>query len=87
MFGGYYRTTVLTLSQQQSRMKQNQQQELLRQMRPDMTQQQYQAQMMRNMQQNGTMAMSLKQNNLARAAMANNQNKLVTSLTAFPYAC
>lgn len=30
--------------------------------------------MMRNMQ-NGNMAMNMKQNNLARAAMANNQNK------------
>ncbi|KAI6767791.1 hypothetical protein HG530_005800 [Fusarium avenaceum] len=47
-------------------------QELLRQMRPDMSQQQ-QYQMMRNMQ-NGNMAMNMKQNNLARAAMANNQN-------------
>ncbi|OAQ75631.1 SOM1 protein [Purpureocillium lilacinum] len=59
----------------QSRLKQTQQQELLRQMRPGMEmsqmtpqQQQY---MMRNMQ-NGNMAM--KQGNLARAAMANNQN-------------
>ena len=42
-------------------------------MRPDMTQQQ-QYQMMRNMQ-NGGMAMNMKQGNLARAAMANNQNK------------
>jgi hypothetical protein len=40
-------------------------------MRPDMTQQQYQ--MMR--MQNGGMAMNMKQGNLARAAMANNQNK------------
>ncbi|KAF5679799.1 hypothetical protein FHETE_690 [Fusarium heterosporum] len=47
-------------------------QELLRQMRPDMSQQQ-QYQMMRNMQ-NGGMAMNMKQGNLARAAMANNQN-------------
>ncbi|KAF4995363.1 hypothetical protein FGRMN_5147 [Fusarium graminum] len=47
-------------------------QELLRQMRPEMSQQQ-QYQMMRNMQ-NGGMAMNMKQGNLARAAMANNQN-------------
>lgn len=39
-------------------------------MRPEMTPQQ-QYQMMRNM--NGNMAMGMKQNNLARAAMANNQ--------------
>lgn len=58
-------------TQQQSRMKQNQQQELLRQMRPNMTPQQFQ--MMRNMQNEG-MAMNMKQGNLARAAMANNQN-------------
>ena len=59
-------------AQQQSRLKQNQQQELLRQMRPDgmqMTPQQQQY-MMRNMP-NGQMAM--KPGNLARAAMANNQ--------------
>lgn len=43
-------------------------------MRPDLAaQQQYQAQMMR--MQNGTMNMNMKQGNLARAAMANNQNK------------
>lgn len=43
-------------------------------MRPnDVAQQQYQAQMMR--MQNGNMNMGLKQGNLARAAMANNQNK------------
>lgn len=56
-------------------MKQTQQQELLRQMRPDLAaqQQQYQAQQfMRNMQ-NNPMAMSMNKNNLARAAMANNQ--------------
>lgn len=41
-------------------------------MRPDMSQQQFQ--MMRNMQ-NGAMPMNMKQGNLARAAMANNQNK------------
>jgi hypothetical protein len=40
-------------------------------MRPDMTQQQYHH-MMR--MQNG-MGMGMKQGNLARAAMANNQNK------------
>jgi hypothetical protein len=52
-------------------MRQNHQQEMLRQMRPDMaSQQQY---MMRNMQNTG-MGMAMKQgNNLARTAMANNQ--------------
>jgi hypothetical protein len=47
-------------------------------MRPEMAQQHYQAQIMRNVQNmNGAMAagMNMKQNNLARAAMANNQNK------------
>lgn len=54
-------------------MRQSQQQELLRNMRPDMAgNPQYQAQMMRHMQQNGAMAMK---GNLARTAMANNQNK------------
>jgi hypothetical protein len=42
-------------------------------MRPDNQQLQYQAQLMRGMQ-NGNM-MNLKQGGLARAAMANNQNK------------
>lgn len=50
---------------------------MLRQIRPggmDLAaqQQQYQAQMMRNMQ-NGNVPMGMKQGNLARAAMANNQ--------------
>ncbi|KAI8623149.1 hypothetical protein F5Y19DRAFT_493226 [Xylariaceae sp. FL1651] len=54
-------------TQQQSRMRQNQQQELLRQMRPDMYNN-----MMRPMP-NG-MQMNQKQPNLARTAMANNQN-------------
>jgi hypothetical protein len=40
-------------------------------MRPDMAAQQ---QYMMRMQQNGAMGMGMKQNNLARAAMANNQN-------------
>ncbi|SPN99500.1 related to Som1 protein [Cephalotrichum gorgonifer] len=53
----------------QSRLRQSQQQELLRQMRPDVNPQ-YQ-QMMR--MQNGGMGMAGKQG-LARAAMANNQN-------------
>jgi hypothetical protein len=46
-------------------------------MRPEMAQQHYQAQIMRNVQNmNGAMAgMNMKQGNLARAAMANNQNK------------
>lgn len=43
-------------------------------MRPELAQQQYQAQMMRNMQ-NQQMGLSMKQGNLARAAMANNQQK------------
>lgn len=61
-------------TQQQSRMKQSQHQEMLRQMRPDMTPQQFQqAQLMRNMN-NGNMNMQMKQGNLARTAMANNQN-------------
>jgi hypothetical protein len=56
-------------------MKASQQQEMLRQMRPELSaQQQYQAHYLRNMQ-NNNMAMTMKQqqNNLARAAMANNQ--------------
>ncbi|PON28529.1 hypothetical protein TGAM01_v202376 [Trichoderma gamsii] len=65
-------------TQQQQRMKQSQQQEMLRQMRPEISAQQYQAQaFMRNMQNtNMTMAMKQQQHqtNLARAAMANNQN-------------
>lgn len=59
-------------------MKQSQQQEMLRQMRPEMSAQQYQAQaFMRNMQNTQNMTMAMKQQhqtNLARAAMANNQN-------------
>lgn len=48
---------------------------MLRQMRPDMTPQQQQLQMMR-MQQNGGMNMAMKQpNNMAQRAMANSQNK------------
>jgi hypothetical protein len=42
-------------------------------MRPDLAQQQYQAQLMRSM--NNNMPINMKQGNLARAAMANNQNK------------
>jgi hypothetical protein len=54
-------------------MRQAQQQDMLRQMRPDFTQQQ-QLHMMRNMQ-NGPM-MNMKQgNSLPRTAMANSQNK------------
>ncbi|KAL6890389.1 hypothetical protein GGI43DRAFT_387590 [Trichoderma evansii] len=69
---------------QQQRMKQSQQQEMLRQMRPELSaQQQYQAQFMRNMQNNNmTMAMKQQQNNLARAAMANNQNPQMQMLQA-----
>jgi hypothetical protein len=58
-------------TQQQSRLKQNQQ-EMLRQMRPDMAQQQYQAQLIRSM--GGNMQMVNKSGALARTAMANNQN-------------
>lgn len=48
---------------------------MLRQMRPEMTQQQQQLQMIR-MQQNGGMNMAMKQpNSIAQRAMANNQNK------------
>lgn len=56
-------------------MRQTQQQEMLRQMRPDFAQAQYQQQMMRNLQQqNGAMNIGLKQgNNLPRTAMANSQ--------------
>lgn len=42
-------------------------------MRPDMAQTQQYHQMMR--MPNGPMGMQMKQGNLARAAMANNQNK------------
>jgi hypothetical protein len=64
-------------------MRQSQQQEMLRNMRPDMAgNPQFQAQMMRQMQQhNGAMGMNMKQGNLARTAIANNQNKLVSFLT------
>lgn len=40
----------------------------------DMAQQQFNAQMMRNMQ-NGAVGMNMKQGSLVRTAMANNQNK------------
>ncbi|KAH7375392.1 SOM1 protein [Plectosphaerella cucumerina] len=61
-------------TQQQSRQRQTQQQDLLRGMRPDpgsLTQQQY-SQMIRL--NNGAMAMGMKPGTLARTAMANNQN-------------
>ncbi|OLN81165.1 Transcriptional activator somA [Colletotrichum chlorophyti] len=64
-------------TQQQSRMRQNQQQAMLRDMRPEnlAAQQQYHSQMMRNMQNGGGMAgMNMNKSNLARTAMANNQN-------------
>jgi hypothetical protein len=51
-------------------MKQSAQQEMLRQMRPD--QMQFNPAMMRNMPNGMQMA---NKNNLARTAMANNQNK------------
>lgn len=46
---------------------------MLRQMRPDMTQQQQY--LMRNMQNGNMAAMNMNKGNLARTAMANNQNK------------
>ena len=54
-------------------MRQNQQQEMLRSMRPDMNPQQ-QAFMLRNMQNNMAMG-GMKGGALARTAMANNQHK------------
>ncbi|KAK3942936.1 transcriptional regulator of filamentous growth FLO8 [Diplogelasinospora grovesii] len=63
-------------TQQQSRLRQEQQQNMLRQIRPEsyaQQQQQYNQQLMRGMQ-NGTMNMNMKPGNqLQRAAMANNQ--------------
>lgn len=61
------------MAQTQSRLRQNQQQEMLRNMRPDPSIQQQQF-MMRGMP-NGPMNMNMKQQqaNLARTAMANNQ--------------
>lgn len=55
-------------------MRQEQQQNMLRQIRPEFAQQQaqYQQQMMRGMQ-NGGMNMNMKPNPIQRAAMANNQ--------------
>jgi hypothetical protein len=52
-------------------MKQTAQQEMLRQMRPD--QMQFNPAMMRNMP-NGMQLAAANKNNLARTAMANNQN-------------
>ncbi|KAK4040166.1 hypothetical protein C8A01DRAFT_15927 [Parachaetomium inaequale] len=62
-------------TQQQSHMRQQQQRDMLRQMRPDLAaQQQFHQQMMRGMP-NGAMNMAMKPGNqLQRAAMANNQN-------------
>ncbi|KAK9417034.1 hypothetical protein SUNI508_09273 [Seiridium unicorne] len=61
-------------TQQQNRLKQSQQQEMLRQMRPD--QMQFNPAMMRNMPNGMQMAAAnaANKNNLARTAMANNQN-------------
>lgn len=57
-------------------MRQNAQQELLRNMRPDMTPQQQQQQLNMMRMQNGGMNMAMKNpNNMAQRAMANNQNK------------
>ncbi|KAK4244851.1 hypothetical protein C7999DRAFT_16917 [Corynascus novoguineensis] len=62
-------------TQQQSHIRQQHQREMLRQMRPDLAQQQqFHQQMMRGMP-NGAMNMGMKPGNqLQRAAMANNQN-------------
>lgn len=62
----------LTHTQALSRMKQEQQQAMLRSMRPDMLPNQYQQMMMRNQQQQN--GMNLKQNDIARTAMQNNRN-------------
>ena len=52
-------------------------------MRPEFTQQQYQQQMMRNMQNGAAMNLNMKQgNNLPRTAMANSQNKSVIPTTS-----
>ncbi|TPX08085.1 uncharacterized protein E0L32_010285 [Thyridium curvatum] len=59
-------------AQQQSRMKQVAQQDLLRNMRPDFSQQQQY--MMRNMPNGAMMNMKAQGNNLQRAALANSQN-------------
>jgi hypothetical protein len=56
-------------------MRQSQHQELLRQMRPDMTPQQQQQMQIMQMQRNGAMGMVKPGNNLPRTAMANSQNK------------
>lgn len=61
--------TYIQHTQQANRMKQSAQQEMLRQMRPD--QMQFNPAMMRNMPNGMQMA---NKNNLARTAMANNQN-------------
>lgn len=66
------------MAQAQSRLKQSQQQDLLRQMRPggEMTPQQFQTQALMRGMANGSMNMNMKQGgNLARAAMANSQSK------------
>lgn len=58
-------------------MRQEHQQQMLRQMRPEMSQQNFQ--MMRNNMQNGGMNMNMAMkpggNQLPRTAMANSQNK------------
>jgi hypothetical protein len=53
-------------------MRQQVQRDMLRQIRPDLAQQQFHQQMMRGMP-NGGMNMGMKPGNLQRAAMANNQ--------------
>lgn len=60
----------------QSRLRQAQQQDMLRQIRPDFNQQQL---LMRNMQNGGMLAMK-QGNNLPRTAMANSQNMYVVLL-------
>lgn len=58
-------------------MKQEQQQAMLRQMRPEMITSQYQMMMRSQQQQNG---MNLNQNEIARKAMQNNRNTYVSLL-------
>ncbi|RDW81956.1 hypothetical protein BP6252_03068 [Coleophoma cylindrospora] len=65
-------TQYLTHTQAQSRMRQEHQQAMLRNMRPDMMPTQYQQMMIRNQQQQN--GMNMKQNDIARTAMQNNRN-------------
>lgn len=71
-----------TVSQAQNRMRQQAQQDLLRNMRTDMTAAHQQQQIIMRGMANGTMNMMGKGTNLQRAAMANNQ-KCVCPVCAF----